>query len=91
MVGARVFPFVGKLLEPKDFEHNDYMFYSWRNVQEDVENMVESILKATREPADDDVWDPRAGRGWSYFDLRTLLVSGFPEALEYWAVFLMYI
>jgi hypothetical protein len=52
---ARVFPFVGKPLEPKDFEHNDYMFYSWRNVQEDVEGMVESILKDTREPADDDV------------------------------------
>jgi hypothetical protein len=80
---ARVFPFVGKPLESKDFEHDDEMFDRWRSIQEEVEGTVEHLLQFM-EQLDDRILDPRAGQGWSHLELRSLDHTVIPEALEEW-------
>jgi hypothetical protein len=84
---ARVFPFVGKSLEPEDFNHNDWnddMFMNWRWVQEKVEDLVKCVLSVSTGHEGDAVFDPGLGQGWRYDDLEALLDSEVSETLEYW-------
>jgi hypothetical protein len=87
---ARVFPFVGKSLEPEDFNHNarnDDMFVNWRWVQEKVEDLVKCVLSISTGHEGNAVFDPRLGQGWRYDDLEALLDSEVPGTLEWWEIY----